>query len=77
MFSSSYWTFWDVFFLIFIWVPLIMVWVFALLDVFTRRTLSGWAKAAWVLAIVILPLIGTLLYLIFRPWDENPALVAA
>ena len=71
MFSNTVWTFWDVFFLMFIWIPLLLVWVFAIFDVFTRRDLSGWGKAAWLLAIVILPLIGTLLYLIFRPYNDK------
>jgi hypothetical protein len=66
-----YWTFWDAFFLMFIlmfiWIPCIIAWVFAMFDVFTRRDLSGWGKAAWLLAIVILPLLGILIYLIFRP----------
>src|SRR5579871_4581598 len=70
MFSNTVWTFWDVFFLMFIWIPLLVVWVAAIFDVFTRRALSGWAKAAWLLAIVILPFVGTLLYVIFRPWNE-------
>jgi hypothetical protein len=40
-------------------------------DVFTRRDLSGFGKAAWLLAIVILPLLGTLIYLIFRPYNDR------
>ena len=71
--SNNVWTFWDVFFLMFIWIPLACVWVFAIFDNFTRRDLSGWGKAGWLLAIVILPLIGTLFYLIFRPWDSIQA----
>jgi hypothetical protein len=71
MFSNTYWTFWDVFFLLFIFIPLVMVWVFAIFDNFTRRDLSGWGKAAWLVAIIILPFLGTLLYLIFRPWNDD------
>ena len=52
--SNNYWTWWDVFFLMFIWIPMLFVWGFAIFDVFTRRDLSGWGKAAWLLAIVSL-----------------------
>jgi membrane protease subunit (stomatin/prohibitin family) len=33
-------------------------------DLFRRRDISGWGKAAWVVFIVILPWIGALAYLI-------------
>jgi hypothetical protein len=49
-----------------------MVWIFAIFDCITRRTLSGWAKVLWLLAIIILPLVGTLCYLIFRPVEPYP-----
>ena len=67
--SNTTWTFWNVFFLMFVWIPLTIVWVFAIFDVFRQHALSGLAKAAWLVLIVILPLIGTLCYLIFRPAD--------
>jgi Phospholipase_D-nuclease N-terminal/Short C-terminal domain len=37
-----------------------------LIDVFRRHDISGWAKAAWVVFVVILPWIGVLTYLIFN-----------
>jgi hypothetical protein len=68
--SNTTWTWWDIFFLMFIWIPLATVWFMAIFDVFRQRALSGIAKALWLLAIVIFPLIGTLAYLIFRPSEE-------
>jgi hypothetical protein len=68
--SNNYWTFWDVFFLMWIFIPLLLIWGFTIFDVITRRTLSGWLKALWVLVIVVFPFLGTLIYLIFRPWGE-------
>jgi hypothetical protein len=47
----------------FIWIWLLIV-VFS--DLFRSHDLSGWAKAAWVIGIVILPYLGVLLYLIVR-----------
>lgn len=49
--------------LLFFWIWIAVGVVF---DVFRSRDLSNWAKAAWLLLIVILPLIGVLIYLIVR-----------
>jgi hypothetical protein len=35
-------------------------------DLFRDHQVSGWAKAGWVLLLVLLPLLGTLIYLIAR-----------
>ncbi|HEY3669906.1 MAG TPA: SHOCT domain-containing protein [Acidimicrobiia bacterium] len=51
------------FFVFVIWIWLLIV-VFS--DLFRSHDLSGWAKAAWVIGIVILPYVGVLVYLIAR-----------
>jgi hypothetical protein len=51
------------FFLFFIWIWLLIV-VFA--DIFRDHTMSGWAKAAWVIFVIILPYLGVFVYLIAR-----------
>jgi uncharacterized membrane protein YcjF (UPF0283 family) len=51
------------FFLFVIWIWLLIV-VFS--DLFRSHDLSGWAKAAWVIGIIILPYLGVLVYLIAR-----------
>jgi hypothetical protein len=51
------------FFLFFIWIWLLIV-VFA--DLFRSHDLSGWAKALWVIIIIVLPYLGVLVYLIAR-----------
>jgi hypothetical protein len=33
-------------------------------DLFRRHDLSGWAKAAWVVFVIVLPYVGVLVYLI-------------
>ena len=43
--------------------------IWAFIDNFRRRDHSGGAKAGWALVIIILPLLGTLIYLIARPAD--------
>ncbi|HKC22039.1 MAG TPA: SHOCT domain-containing protein, partial [Gaiellaceae bacterium] len=55
--------FWDVllFFAWLIWFWLLIT-VFA--DLFRRHDTSGWAKAAWIVFVIVLPYVGVLVYLI-------------
>jgi ABC-type multidrug transport system fused ATPase/permease subunit len=57
--------FWTMlwFFLFFIWIWLLIT---IFVDLFRSHDLSGWAKAGWVIFVIILPLLGILFYLIFR-----------
>jgi hypothetical protein len=48
----------------FAWVIFIWIAITVLIDVFRRRDISGWGKAAWVVFVVIIPWIGVLVYLI-------------
>jgi hypothetical protein len=59
-FLSIMWTL-IVFFAWVIWFWLLIT-VFA--DVFRRHDISGWAKALWVLFVIVVPYIGVLIYLI-------------
>ena len=43
--------------------------IWAFVDNFRRPDHSGWAKAGWALVILVIPLLGTLIYLIARPAD--------
>ena len=54
---------WDIL-IIFAWILFIWIAITVFIDIFRRRDISGWAKAAWVVLIVILPWIGVLIYLI-------------
>jgi hypothetical protein len=57
--------FWSMlwFFLWFIWIWLLIV-VFS--DIFRSHDLSGWAKALWILFVVVVPYLGVLVYMIAR-----------
>lgn len=62
--------FWTAFWIAFIYIPLLTMWVFGLVDVFQRRDLSGLARVLWALLIIWVPLIGLVAYYIARPKDE-------
>ena len=51
------------FFLFFLWIW-ILITVFA--DIFRSDDLNGWAKAAWIIFVIIIPWLGVLIYLIAR-----------
>ncbi|WP_052862885.1 SHOCT domain-containing protein [Streptomyces niger] len=57
--------FWTTFWL-FMW----MLWFFLLFrvigDVFRDDRLNGWAKAGWIVFVLVLPLIGVLIYVLAR-----------
>jgi hypothetical protein len=48
-------------------VVVVFVIVWGLIDNFERHDHGGWAKAGWLILVVILPIIGTAIYLIARP----------
>ena len=48
----------------FAWVVWIWMMVFILSDVFRRSDIGGFAKAAWVVFMILLPFLGVLVYLI-------------
>jgi Short C-terminal domain len=50
--------------LFFCWVAWIWIVVTVFIDVFRRDDISGWAKAASVVFVIVLPFLGVLVYLI-------------
>jgi Short C-terminal domain/Phospholipase_D-nuclease N-terminal len=55
--------FWSIL-IFFCWVIWIWVVITILADVFSRHDIGGWAKALWVIFVVVLPWLGALIYLI-------------
>ncbi len=49
---------------------LFMAWIWVLItvigDLFSDRTVSGWGKAAWTFALILVPFLGVFLYLVAR-----------
>ena len=59
---SVFWTIFEIFlWVIWIW---ILIWIF--IDIFRSHDLSGWAKALWVIFVIVLPYLGVFVYLIAR-----------
>jgi uncharacterized membrane protein len=59
--------FWHALWIAFVIIPLTLLWVFCLVDIFVRRDLSGWARLGWLFGILVVPLLGALMYLVVRP----------
>jgi hypothetical protein len=55
---------------VFLLVPLLVVWALGLVDI-VRRDLSRGKTAAWILIVILLPLIGTLAYFLLRKPTEK------
>lgn len=61
--------FWDLLWTIIVVYALfvvIMMLVSIVADLFRDRELSGWAKAGWIILLLVFPLIGILIYVIAR-----------
>jgi Short C-terminal domain/Phospholipase_D-nuclease N-terminal len=70
--------FWEFIFTVLILGPLLLLWGFAVFDIFRRGDLGGWAKALWLVVVLAFPWIGTLVYVVINPnpWRgarDNPA----
>lgn len=53
-----------------LWFFMFIVWIWLLItifiDIFRSEDLSGWAKALWVIFVIVLPFLGVLVYVIAR-----------
>jgi hypothetical protein len=53
----------------FFWFMLIWMFIAVFADIL-RRHMSGWAKAGWIMLLVLVPFFGCLVYLIARPKED-------
>jgi hypothetical protein len=60
-FDFLLWMLWIYLVIVCIW---IFIWIF--IDIFRDHTLNGWAKAGWVIFLIVLPFLGAIIYLIAR-----------
>ncbi len=67
--------FWTLF-MIFAFVVWIWVLIAIFTDLFRSHDIGGWAKALWVVFVIVLPLVGILVYLIVRGHGMHERAVA-
>lgn len=60
--------FWTILW-IFLWIFWLVLLFRVLTDLFRDHSLSGWAKAGWLLFVIVLPFLGVLVYVIVRGAD--------
>jgi hypothetical protein len=59
---NVFWTIFEVF----LWIIWFWILITVFIDIFRSRDLSGGAKAAWFLFVLLIPLVGVVVYLIVR-----------
>lgn len=63
-------TFWDVilgaFLIFFVVIPIMLIWIVAVADLFRQKGLSAIRRVLWLLAIVFVPIAGAILYLLLQ-----------
>jgi len=62
----DFWDFIGFFFWGYIFISFIGILIGLIFDVFRDPSLNGWAKAAWVVFLVVLPILASVVYLIAR-----------
>ena len=59
--------FWQALMLLLFTVPAIVLFAYAVWDVLRRPDAALWLRAVWIVVFAILPIIGSLVYLVIRP----------
>ena len=67
------WTTW----LLFMLAALVWVFIVVVRDLFRNSELSGWAKAGWLVALILVPLLGSIVYIIVRGLWMGPVVGTA
>ncbi|MFF0445990.1 SHOCT domain-containing protein [Streptomyces sp. NPDC004609] len=64
-----------------LWFFLWIMWLFLLFkvigDIFRDHEMNGWAKAGWLILVIVLPFLGVLIYVVFRGKSMGQREVAA
>ena len=64
--TGSFWDFLLWIFWFYILFACISIFITIIIDLFRDHTLNGWAKALWVLFLIVVPFLAALIYLIAR-----------
>ena len=57
--------FWSMLFF-FVWISWLVIFFHVVIDIFRSHDMGGFAKAGWLLLVVLLPLLGVLIYVLAR-----------
>lgn len=57
--------FWSML-IFFVWISWLFIFFHVVIDIFRSEDMGGWAKAAWLLLVVFIPLLGVLIYVLAR-----------
>ena len=66
MFGNLFEFFWGLM-IIFFWITAFVIWFNCFMDLFRRDDLSGVMKGIWVVALIFIPWVGAIVYLVTRP----------
>jgi len=58
---------WEIILFVVVITPIIVLWLGCVLDAITRQDLSGPMKVLWILAVLLFPIVGSLVYVLVRP----------
>ncbi len=73
IFLSTFWdVIWATFIVFFVFMPLVLLWAYALVDLFMRRDIR-WEKVLWLVVIVFIPIFGSIVYLLVRHDEGDDA----
>jgi len=67
MFNGTLLDFFWTMAIIFFWVIAIMIWFRCFIDLFGRQDMTGVMKGIWIVALIFIPWLGALVYIITRP----------
>ena len=73
-------TFWEFFWLLFwtyVFIAFLTVLFSIIVDIFRDHEMNGWAKAAWVIFLVFVPVLAALIYIIWRGQSMGERQMAA
>ncbi len=76
MYATSGLSFLAFFLLLVIFIGLFLVWAVSIWDIFRRHDLSGGKKAGFFILVIVIPFIGTVIYLLVRPRDLDAHVMA-
>lgn len=62
--------------LVVIAIPLLLIWVLAVVDLVRRRDLSTGHKVLWALAVLLIPIVGAIVYFVARPPEPTDRFAA-